>query len=142
MYFEDNHDKESLRAVLMDLTFKGAGLFSEVALPIGAKIVLEFKLKNMDEEIVIPCSVMWSEKVPSTNRIIKVDPNFCWKFGVRFEVKSDEEKLCIQVLNDELGGQSIKKPEKKEVKKVVAPVASPDTGEDSGGGAMPVPQAA
>lgn len=127
IYFEQEV-KASARAILIDLTRKGAGLFSEVYIPPGTEVVLEFKLKNVEDDILIPCRITWSEKVPSTNRIIKIAPHFSWHFGVCFEAKTDEEKLCIQMLNDELTGKERKQE-------------SDDEGSSSFG-AMPVPQGA
>ena len=134
VYFEEQSSRESTIAVIMDLTPKGAGLFCEEHIAKGTKIVLEVKLRHHDEEIALPCTVVWSGKVPTTNRVIKIDPKLAFKFGVRFSAESEEEKEAIALLNDALGE---KQDDASKDKKT-------DQGSASGSatGAAPLPQAA
>jgi hypothetical protein len=131
VYFEQQA-RESARAIFMDLNNKGAGLFTEISIPVGSKVVLELKMKHLEDEIAVPCTVAWCDKVPSTNRIIKSDPNFCWKFGVRFNAKSDEERAALKALIEAIAG-------KEEIKEEAASAQA--EGSDPAG-AVPVPQAA
>lgn len=89
--------KTNVRLVLNDLSYKGAGLFSPIALTPGQQIVLAI---SEPSQLSIKCRVAWCQEYHANSHVLSQQPH-SYRLGLEF-LLAPEEESAVKAFCDEV----------------------------------------